>query len=63
MHVKLTDPKYMFSPYATKDTLVMEVQDKDTRTYEVGALPEDIEAWELGQVHGDVRYNPHAVLC
>jgi len=26
----------------------------------VGALPEDIEAWELGQVHGDVRQQHHS---
>jgi hypothetical protein len=66
IHPSTTDPKYTPPSFQAagkgEDTDLLQTEEDEAlrdQSYAIGALPDDIESRELGQMHGDVRFVFH----
>jgi hypothetical protein len=63
IHPSTTDPRYTPPSFEAagkgEDTDLLRTEEDEAlrdQSYAIGALPDDIESRELGQMHGDVRF-------
>ncbi|ELR22812.1 uncharacterized protein ACA1_150020 [Acanthamoeba castellanii str. Neff] len=63
IHPSTTDPKYTPPSFQAagkgEDADLLQTEEDEAlrdQSYAIGALPDDIESRELGQMHGDVRH-------